>query len=39
MASLYAFLLGILMRRRFRAGHWKALRVIESAPETEAVRP
>jgi MATE family multidrug resistance protein len=30
MATLYVFLLGILMRRRFRAGHWKALRVIEA---------
>jgi MATE family multidrug resistance protein len=39
MASLYVFLLGLLMRRRFRAGHWKALRVIEPAPETESVRP
>ena len=32
MATLYVFLLGLLMRRRFRAGHWKALRVIEAAP-------
>jgi MATE family multidrug resistance protein len=42
MATLYVFLLGLLMRRRFRAGHWKSLRVIESAPlavETGAVRP
>ncbi len=42
MASLYVFLLGVLMRRRFRAGHWKELRVIEAAPvtrETETVRP
>jgi hypothetical protein len=23
------FRLGLLMRRRFRAGHWKAMRVIE----------
>jgi hypothetical protein len=30
MATLYVFLLGLLMRRRFRAGHWKALRVIEA---------
>jgi MATE family multidrug resistance protein len=29
MASLYVLLLGLLMRRRFRAGHWKAMRVIE----------
>jgi MATE family multidrug resistance protein len=42
MATLYVFLLGLLMRRRFRAGHWKSLRVIESAPlatGVEAVRP
>jgi MATE family multidrug resistance protein len=42
MATLYVFLLGVLMRRRFRAGHWKRLRVIEAAPvagETQAVRP
>ena len=31
MASLYVLLLGLLMRRRFRAGHWKAMRVIEPA--------
>jgi MATE family multidrug resistance protein len=29
MASLYVVLLGLLMRRRFRAGHWKRMRVIE----------
>jgi hypothetical protein len=42
MATLYVLLLGLLMRRRFRAGHWKSLRVIEAAPlgrETEPVRP
>jgi MATE family multidrug resistance protein len=42
MATLYVFLLGLLMRRRFRAGHWKSLRVIESAPlatDVEGVRP
>ena len=42
MASLYVFLLGLLMRRRFRSGHWKTLRVIEAAPalpETEPARP
>jgi len=42
MASLYVFLLGTLMWRRFRAGHWRTLRVIEPAPgssETRAVRP
>jgi MATE family multidrug resistance protein len=32
MASLYVLLLGLLMWRRFRAGHWKAMRVIEPAP-------
>jgi MATE family multidrug resistance protein len=31
-ASLYVVLLGLLMRRRFRAGRWKGLRVIEPAP-------
>jgi multidrug resistance protein, MATE family len=30
-ATLYVVLLGILMRRRFRAGGWKSLRVIEPA--------
>jgi MATE family multidrug resistance protein len=30
MATVYVLLLGLLMRRRFRAGHWKALRVIEA---------
>ena len=42
MATLYVLLLGLLMRRRFRAGHWKTLRVIEAAPlarETQPVRP
>jgi Na+-driven multidrug efflux pump len=42
MATLYVFLLGLLMRRRFRAGHWKSLRVIEPhalPPETEPVAP
>jgi len=40
VASGYVFLLGLLMRRRFRAGHWKSMRVIEPTPlaaETEAV--
>jgi len=31
-ASLYVVLLGLLMRRRFAAGRWKAMRVIEPAP-------
>ena len=31
-ASLYVFLLGLLMRRRFRAGNWRSMRVIEPAP-------
>jgi MATE family multidrug resistance protein len=42
MATLYVFLLGLLMRRRFRAGHWKSLRVIEPsalAPQTEPAAP
>ncbi len=42
MASLYVLLLGLLMRRRFRAGHWKSMRVIEPAPldlETGTARP
>jgi MATE family multidrug resistance protein len=29
MGSLYVVMLGLLMRRRFRAGHWKSVRVIE----------
>jgi MATE family multidrug resistance protein len=42
LASLYVFLLGLLMRRRFRAGHWRSLRVIEKAPlavEPSVARP
>jgi MATE family multidrug resistance protein len=35
MATLYVFLLGLLMRRRFRAGRWKALRVIEPLAVSE----
>jgi MATE family multidrug resistance protein len=31
-ASLYVVLLGLLMRRRFRSGRWKSLRVIEPVP-------
>jgi MATE family multidrug resistance protein len=30
--SVYIVLLGVLMMRRFRAGRWKAMRVIEPAP-------
>jgi Na+-driven multidrug efflux pump len=30
-ASAYVILLGLLMVRRFRAGGWKALRIIEPA--------
>jgi hypothetical protein len=30
-ATAYVVLLGLLMRRRFAAGGWKALRVIEAA--------
>lgn len=32
MATAYVLLLGLLMRRRFQAGHWKAMRVIEPEP-------
>jgi MATE family multidrug resistance protein len=32
MATLYVLALGMLLRRRFRAGHWKRMRVIEAAP-------
>lgn len=32
VASGYVFFLGLLMRRRFRAGHWRTMRVIEPAP-------
>jgi MATE family, multidrug efflux pump len=35
-ASVYIVLLGVLMRRRFRAGGWKRLRVIERLIEVEA---
>jgi MATE family multidrug resistance protein len=36
-ASAYVVLLGLLMQRRFRAGRWKALRVIEPhVPELDA---
>jgi len=36
-AALYVVLLGLLMRRRFRAGRWKSLRVIEpGAPALQA---
>ena len=36
-ASAYVVALGVLMYRRFRAGHWKTLRVIEhKVPELEA---
>ena len=31
-ASAYVFLLGLLLLRRFRAGRWKTLRVIEELP-------
>ena len=37
-ASLYVILLGLLMLRRFRAGRWRSLRVIEpSPPELDAL--
>ena len=32
MATGYVLLLGLSMRRRFRAGHWRSMRVIEPAP-------
>jgi MATE family multidrug resistance protein len=32
-ASAYVVALGLLMRRRFRAGRWRLLRVIEQPPE------
>jgi multidrug resistance protein, MATE family len=41
-ASLYVLLLGLLMRRRFRAGHWRSMRVVEPGPpdlETGPARP
>jgi hypothetical protein len=31
-ATAYVIALGLLMRRRFRVGRWKALRVIEPHP-------
>ncbi len=37
-ATLYVVLLGLLMRRRFRAGRWKSLRVIEvAAPDLSSL--
>jgi MATE family multidrug resistance protein len=37
-ASAYVVLLGLLLRRRFRLGRWKTMRVIERrSPEMEAV--
>jgi hypothetical protein len=30
--TAYVVLLGLLMMRRFRAGRWKSLRVIEPTP-------
>jgi MATE family multidrug resistance protein len=39
-ASAYVVLLGLLLRRRFRGGRWKAMRVIEGRPaEMEAAPP
>jgi hypothetical protein len=36
-ASAYVVLLGLMLRRRFRAGRWKTMRVIELGPaEMEA---
>jgi MATE family multidrug resistance protein len=40
MATGYVLLLGLLMRRRFRAGHWKSMRVIEPAAlEADETQP
>jgi multidrug resistance protein, MATE family len=39
MATLYVFLLGLLMRRRFRSGRWKAMRVIEPLPLEPGAEP
>jgi multidrug resistance protein, MATE family len=39
MATAYVLLLGLLMRRRFRAGHWKAMRVIEPSRLEAETRP
>jgi MATE family multidrug resistance protein len=39
MASAYVLLLGLLMHRRFRAGRWKSLRVIEPAPLERETQP
>ena len=36
-AAAYIFLVGLLMFRRFRRGHWKSMRVIEpTVPELDA---
>jgi MATE family multidrug resistance protein len=37
MASVYVFLLGLFLRRRFRAGRWKTIRVIEPLPLAETL--
>jgi multidrug resistance protein, MATE family len=37
-ASAYVILLGLLMVRRFRAGRWKSLRIIEEAPILDSWR-
>ena len=39
MATGYVLLLGLLMRRRFRKGHWKSMRVIEPAPLDSETQP
>jgi MATE family multidrug resistance protein len=37
-ATAYVVLLGLLMLRRFRSGHWKGMRVIEPGPSPGLVR-
>lgn len=39
MATGYVLLLGLLMRRRFRAGLWKSMRVIEPGPLEPETQP
>jgi MATE family multidrug resistance protein len=39
LATGYVLLLGLLMRRRFRAGHWRSMRVIEKGPLPAETQP
>jgi MATE family multidrug resistance protein len=39
VASGYVFLLGVLMRRRFRAGRWRSMRVIEPEALLDGTEP